>query len=111
MGHVAYGVSLFKGAGSGECEYCLAGVEVSDFSGLPSELSQLRIPAHKYAVFPHREHVSRIWNTIDAIGQKWLPGSGYKVAADALGFFEPYDENFDPQTGFGGMEVWMPIKV
>jgi AraC family transcriptional regulator len=111
VGHIAYGVSLFKGAGSGECEYYLAGVEVSDFSGLPGELSQLRIPAHKYAVFPHREHVSRIWNTIDAIGQKWLPDSGYKVAADALGFFERYDENFDPQAGTGGMEVWMPVKA
>jgi AraC family transcriptional regulator len=111
LGHITYGVSLFKSAGSGECEYYLAGVEVSDFSGLPGELAQLRIPAHKYAVFPHREHVSRLWNTIDAIGRKWLPDSGYEVAADALGFFERYDENFDPQTGTGGMEVWMPVEA
>jgi AraC family transcriptional regulator len=111
VGHIAYGVSLFKGDGSCGCEYYLAGVEVSDFSRLPDELSQLRIPAHKYAVFPHLEHVSRLWNTIDAIGRKWLPNSGYEVAADAPGFFERYGENFDPQTGTGGMEVWMPIKV
>jgi AraC family transcriptional regulator len=111
IGNTAYGVSLFKSTGSGQCERYLAGVEVSDFSGLPSELSQLRIPAHKYAVFPHREHISRLWNTIDAIGRTWLPDSGYEVAADALGFFERYDENFDRQTGTGGMEVWMPVKA
>jgi AraC family transcriptional regulator len=109
-GHIAYGVSLFKGDGSCGCEYYLAGVEVSDFSGLPGEFSHLRIPAHKYAVFPHREHVSRLWNTIDAIGRKWLPNSGHEIATDARGFFERYSEDFNPQTGMGGMEVWMPIK-
>jgi AraC family transcriptional regulator len=59
----------------------------------------------------NREHVSRLWNTIDAIGRKWLRDSGYEVAPDALGFFERYDEDFDPQTGTGGMEVWMPVKA
>ena len=111
VGHTAYGVSLFKGAGDCGCEYYLAGVEVSDFSGLPGELSLVSIPACKYAVFPHREHVSKLWNTIDAIGQKWLPNSGHDIAADAPGFFERYSEDFDPQTGTGGMEVWMPIKT
>jgi AraC family transcriptional regulator len=110
VGHIAYGVTLFKGGGSRDCEYYLAGAEVSDFSGLPAELSQLRIPAHKYAVFPHLDHVSRLWNTIDAIGRKWLPNSGYEIAADAPGFFERYTEEFNSQTGTGGMEVWMPIK-
>jgi AraC family transcriptional regulator len=110
LGHIAYGVTLFKGGANCDCEYYLAGVEVSDFSGLPAELNPLRIPEHKYAVFPHLEHVSRIWNTIDAIGRKWLPTSGYEIASDAPGFFERYSEEFNPQTGTGSMEVWMPIK-
>jgi AraC family transcriptional regulator len=25
-------------------------------------------------------------------------------------FFERYGEEFDPQTGMGGIEVWIPIK-
>jgi AraC family transcriptional regulator len=36
----------------------LAGVEVSGFSDLPAEFARLRIPARRYAIFAHREHVS-----------------------------------------------------
>ncbi|MEP6606392.1 MAG: GyrI-like domain-containing protein, partial [Nitrosospira sp.] len=35
----------------------LSGVEVSSVDGLPGEFSPVKIPAQKYAVFPHREHV------------------------------------------------------
>jgi hypothetical protein len=24
---------------------------------------------------------------------------------------EYYDENFDPQTGMGGIEIWVPVKL
>jgi AraC family transcriptional regulator len=71
------------------------------------------IPTQKYAVFSHREHVSKLSNTVGTILSKWLPQSGYEVAhvgADAPDFFERYGEDFDPQTGTGGMEVWIPIK-
>jgi AraC family transcriptional regulator len=110
VGRVAYGVCLFKGGGNLDCESYLAGVEVSDFSGLPTELSQVRIPGHKYVVFPHREHVSRLWNTFYTIGQQWLPESGYEVA-NAPAFLERYGEDFNPRTGTGDIEVWIPIKA
>jgi predicted transcriptional regulator YdeE len=24
--------------------------------------------------------------------------------------FERYDENFDPSTGLGGLDIWVPIR-
>ena len=45
---------------------------------------------------------------MNAIWNDWLPASEYK-AADAPGF-ERYDENFNPHTGLGGFEIWIPVK-
>jgi len=86
----------------------LAGVEVSSSSGLPAEFDQLKVPAHKYAVFAHREHISTIRKTIDAVGKEWLPQSGY-LADGPPAFFERY-QNYDPQTGMGDIEIWFPIR-
>ena len=64
----------------------------------------VRIPEQRYAVFTHRDHISTIRRTINTIWNHWLPASGMK-AADAPNF-ERYDENFDPLTGNGGLEIW-----
>ena len=92
---------------AGNFDY-IAGVEVSDFSDLPREFSTVRIPEQRYAVFSHREHISTIRRTINTIWNHWLPISGMK-AADAPSF-ERYDENFDPLTGNGGLEIWVPVR-
>jgi AraC family transcriptional regulator len=42
-----------------------------------------------------------IWNL-------WFPSSGHELV-DAPDF-ERYGEEFDPQTGLGGFEIWVPIK-
>jgi AraC family transcriptional regulator len=106
VGQVAYGVCC-NGDDAGNFDY-IAGVEVTDFSDLPREFSRVRIPEQKYAVFTHREHISTIRRTINTIWNQWLPASGLK-AADAPNF-ERYDEKFDPQTGSGGLEIWVPVK-
>jgi len=106
IGRVAYGVCC-NGDDSGNFDY-IAGVEVSDFSDLPREFSRVRIPEHRYAVFLHKEHISTIRRTVNTIWNHWLPASGLK-AADAPNF-ERYDENFDSQTGNGGLEIWVPVK-
>jgi len=106
VGRVAYGL-CFNSLSPDGIDY-LAGVEVSSSSGLPGEFSVASIPAQKYAIFPHHEHVSKLGESLDAI-DKWLPGSGLEVscgAAEAPNFFE----EFDPRTGMGGMEVWIAIK-
>jgi AraC family transcriptional regulator len=105
IGQVAYGVCC-NGDDSGNFDY-IAGVEVSDFSDLPREFSRVRIPERKYAVFSHRDHISSIRRTVTTIWNQWLPASGLK-AADAPSF-ERYDERFDPLTGHGGLEIWIPV--
>jgi AraC family transcriptional regulator len=91
----------------------LCGVEVSGTEGLPEEFNHVNIPAQTYAVFAHREHVSKLRNTLEAIEQHWFPRSGYKIARLVRGapdFFERYGAGFDPRSGMGDIEVWIPIK-
>lgn len=106
LGGVAYGV-CYNFDEAGNMDY-LCGVEVADFSSLPAEFARLRIPPQRYVVFTHSEHVSAIRGTWNAIWGEWLPKSGHEVA-DAP-FFERYDTSFDPRTGNGGVELWIPLK-
>ncbi|MCK1277133.1 AraC family transcriptional regulator [Bradyrhizobium sp. 61] len=103
---VAYGVCC-NGDDSGNFDY-IAGVEVADFSDLPRRFGRIRIPEQRYAVFAHTEHVASIRRTVNTIWNQWLPASGLK-AADAPNF-ERYDEKFDPATGNGGFEIWIPVR-
>ncbi len=106
VGKVAYGVCC-NGDDAGNFDY-VAGVEVSDFSDLPRPFFRVRIPEQRFAVFTDREHISTIRRTVNTIWNHWLPASGLKVA-DAPNF-ERYDENFDPVTGNGGFEIWVPVQ-
>jgi AraC family transcriptional regulator len=106
VGQVAYGVCCNSDE-AGNFDY-IAGVEVTGFSDLPREFSRMRIPGQKYAVFTHGGHISAIRSTVNTIWNVWLPASGLK-AADGPNF-ERYDENFDPQTGNGGFEIWIPVR-
>jgi len=106
VGQVAYGVCC-NGDDAGNFDY-IAGVEVIDFTDLPRDFSRVRIPEQRYAVFTHSEHISTIRRTIITAWNHWSPSSGHKPA-DAPNF-ERYDEKFDPATGNGGLEIWVPIK-
>jgi len=106
VGRVAYGV-VCNADEAGTMEY-ICGVEVSHFAALPPELARLRIPEQRYAVFKHNDHISRIRSTWHTIFSEWIPNCGYEVV-DAPDF-ERYDENFDPRTGTGGLEIWVPIR-
>jgi AraC family transcriptional regulator len=86
----------------------LCGVEVGEFSQLPPELSRVRVPANRYAVFTHHGHISAIRSTWSTIWSKWLPKSGHQ-SADAPDF-ERYDARFDPRSGNGEVEIWVPLK-
>jgi AraC family transcriptional regulator len=86
----------------------LCGVEAGEFSQLPPELSRVRVPANRYAVFTHYGHISAIRSTWSTIWSKWLPKSGHQIA-DAPDF-ERYDQRFDPRSGNGEVEIWVPLK-
>lgn len=107
MGTAAYGV-CHNFDESGSMEY-LCAVQVADVRGLPPQLSSLRVLPQHYVVFTHSGHVSAIRGTWNAIWNEWLPQSSHRIA-DAP-FFERYDERFDPRTGNGGMELWVPLAT
>ncbi|CAL79431.1 putative transcriptional regulator AraC/XylS family, with a AraC_E_bind effector binding domain [Bradyrhizobium sp. ORS 278] len=104
-GTVAYGVCC-NGDDAGNFDY-VAGVEVADFSDLPRTFSRVRVPPATFAVFTHAGHISSIRRTVHTIWNRWLPQSGYAVA-DAPNF-ERYDQRFDPLSGHGGLEIWLPL--
>lgn len=105
VGPIAYGV-ICNADDANNFDY-ICGVEVSEFPSHPHDYMRLRIPPQTYAVFEHRDHISTIAATCSAIWNQALPDSGYK-AADGP-WFERYDEKFDGRTGFGGLEIWIPI--
>jgi len=115
VGRVAYGV-WYNAQPSPFAIDHLCAVEVSSSENLPSGLTALRVPPRRYAVFAHQGHISTISRTVDAIFHSWLPASGYEHASspgaadDALAFYERYGENFDPRSGEGDIEIWIPIK-
>jgi AraC family transcriptional regulator len=113
-GKVGYGV-VFDGK-ENECDFeYLAGAEVSTFDGLPMNFARMSVPAQKYAIFPHRDHVSKLRNTIDAAVKTWLRqalanGIAAPPSPGQPWMIEYYGEDFDPKTGMGTMEVWFPVK-
>jgi len=74
IGRTAYGVCCNSDE-EGNFDY-ICGVEVADFSELPPELARLRIPARRYAVFTHRDHISTIRRTVNTI---WNSGCRNRV--------------------------------
>jgi AraC family transcriptional regulator len=112
VGWVAYGAVIpIENAAQGFDYLCA--VEVSQRSGLPPGFSTLDVPALRYLVFTHPGHVSRLHETIGAIWRKGLPESGREPAersGDTPGMIERYGEGFDPETGLGDIELWVPIK-
>ncbi len=113
LGHMAYGVVLNLDEESGEFDY-FCGVEVATISPAHAQLKTYKSPQQKYAIFCHRENVSRLRDTIHAIFTTWLPTSGQTLShptPTAPNLIEYYGHNFDPESGTGDMEVWIPIKA
>lgn len=66
----------------------------------------------EWAVFAHCGGIAALPTTMQAIFGHWLPASGRSVAAaidGTEGFLERYGETFDPRTGSGEIEVWLPL--
>ena len=104
--YVGYGV-VCNGDDEGTTDY-LTAVEVKDFGDVPAGFARLRLPVQRYAVFRHPGHVSEIRAVWRTIWSDWVPGRIRKLS-DAP-FFERYPEAFDPKTGAGGFEIWLPVE-
>jgi AraC family transcriptional regulator len=105
-GDSAYGLCV---AGLNGTEY-MAAVAVQPGMQLPPLWSELTVAAASFAVFPHTEAVCRMRETIEAI---FAPGAltyDHQPLKN-LAFIEHYTEEFNPQTGLGGMSIWVPVKL
>jgi AraC family transcriptional regulator len=105
IGNNAYGV-IHNSDDAGSYDY-ICGVEVRAFPSEPGEFTRLRISPQTYAVFEHRDHVSAIAGTWRAIWEHGLADAGLKAADGPA--FELYGERFNPMTGAGGFEIWVPV--
>jgi AraC family transcriptional regulator len=109
IGMAAYGVVMDLFDGGDSFQY-LAAVEVSSVTGLQSELTALRLPAQRFAVFRHEGHVSRMRPTIHTIFNREIERLGVETG-DIPSFIEYYGPDFDPMVGEGDVEVWVPVKA
>ncbi len=93
---------------AGTMDY-ICGVQVSAFPSEPKQFSSLRIPPQTYAVFAHRDHVSSIGTTWQAIWNHGLADAALEAVDGPT--LERYGATFDARTGNGGFEIWVPVKV
>jgi AraC family transcriptional regulator len=104
VGNTTYGI--VTNASTSSMDY-LCGVEVPDFSDVPPEYTRLNLPAARYVVFPIKDHISAIQSAWAGVWNTWFPTSGYAAANGPP--FEKYGEAFNPKTGLGGYELWVPV--
>lgn len=86
----------------------VAGRETRHGARVPAGMERQHVAAGRYAVFQHRGHVSDIGKSVYTIWNRALPDLGLvpREAPD----FERYDSRFDPETGRGIVEVWIPVE-
>ena len=109
VGHSRYGIGWTEPAGG--LDY-MSAVEVREgAAAVPGELTSERIPEAFYAVFVHAGHVSEIPKTMQR-AVAWLMKNGRQIRqrAGAPSLIECYGEGFDPKSGKGDVELWIPIE-
>lgn len=92
---------------NGGFQYVCA-AEVTQFERVPARLIRVEIPGRRYAVFEHRAHVSTIFATYTAIWNEGLERAGLSPADAPV--IERHHPSFDPDTGEGGIALWIPLS-
>ncbi|MGE3875357.1 MAG: helix-turn-helix domain-containing protein [Parvibaculaceae bacterium] len=105
LDHIPIGVSQACDDNGGITYVCAA--EVSRFGAIPEGLVKVDLPPRNYAVFEHKGHVSRIFETYNAIWNTALEG---RKVTDAP-VVERHNPTFDPGTGEGGLTLWIPLAA
>lgn len=85
----------------------VAGV-ASPNATVPEGMESQNIPAGKYAVFTHKGHIGDFPKTVYSVWNKGIPDAEL-TPTDAPNF-ELYDKRFNPVTGRGEVEIWIPIS-
>ena len=87
----------------------MCAAEVTAFGPRRAALSHLDLEPRTYAVFDHRDHVSTIFDTYRAIWNEALPALARPVGDGHV--LEFHNDAFDPDSGLGGLEIWIPLAV
>jgi len=90
------------------CFRYIAAAEVEAFERHASELISIEIAPTTYAVFEHEGHVSTIFNTYGAIWNEALSAIGRTAAPGPS--LEFHNDAFDPDTGLGGVRIFVPLQ-
>lgn len=108
--YVSYGLNLAPANPKDEMGFdYMCAVEVQSLDDLPEGLVGARIGPRTWAEFRHTGHVSSIGSTCAAAGD-WLARSGRATSSGGMEMIEFYPKEFDPRTGMGGCEVWVPVQ-
>lgn len=108
-GSTAYGVCTETTPESDGFIYTAA-VEVTGSAEVPKGLVALDFAPRRCAIFHHPDHISTIRTTTKGIFDRWLPQSGEQLSDDGVSLVEVYDKRFDPRSGRGGLDLWVPLK-
>lgn len=85
----------------------LTATEVARAVSLAGELTLMKIPAQRWVVFLHADHVRKIGETYNAIFNRWMPDNNRTMSNGP--WLERHMPTFDPRTGEGGVEIWLPL--
>jgi len=110
LGRSSYG-ALLHSEEAGSFDY-LTAVEVSGFEKVSPDWDTFEVPKDRYAIFEHRDHVSELRSALHTIFARSLPGlklSPKKHTANRPILLERYADSFDLKTGWGGIEIWVPL--
>jgi AraC family transcriptional regulator len=75
----------------------------------PTASSRSRSPGNCFAVFTHRGQISQFSETVKQVWGVWLPASSLRYQHHPV--FELYDDRFDPITGEGEVDLYVPIDA
>ncbi|MGL5116633.1 MAG: AraC family transcriptional regulator [Beijerinckiaceae bacterium] len=92
----------------GNFDYVTA-VEVNSSTTVPSGLTKVQISPRHWAIFEHDGNITTLSKTYMAIWDRWLPDHNQRLANSPS--IERHKETFDPRTGNGGVEIWIPIEA
>jgi AraC family transcriptional regulator len=106
-GDRTYGVCQDDAQGKDTFAYTAA-IEVASLARVPHGMVGFTIPAGTWAVFTHRGPISKIVETFDAIFTTGLATA--KLERCGALDLEVYDERFDPATGTGEVDIYIPVR-
>ncbi len=103
--NVTYGVIRNNDKGRGF--YYMAGVAVSATTAVLTIYAWCSYQNRITLCFTHHGPISGLFETMCAIYTQWVP-TATDILADSP-CFEKYSADFDPRTGQGTIEIWLPL--